>query len=110
MYCRYFISEEVISMKEENIESAKLSDDIKKRKYEQKIFGDVEDGNIEILRNMLYHITGLNDKYFFKQLGQFLGGLYTIALNRNKLKGLKWLIEQFKDPEIGVKGLNNLRA
>lgn len=50
-------------------------------------------------------MKNLKEKYFFKQLGQFLGGLYNIALNREKLTGLKGFREKFKSSDKGIKGV-----
>ena len=78
----------------------------KQTKYQLQEFNESEEDNFKTLNDMIKKMITINDsKIFFKQLGQFLGGLYNIALNREKLTGIKGFREQWKSDKKGVKGV-----
>lgn len=78
----------------------------KQTKYQLQEFNESEEDNFKTLNDMIKKMITINDsKIFFKQLGQFLGGLYNIALNREKLTGLKGFREKLKSSNKGVKGV-----
>ena len=104
------ILEEAIIMKEnikldENKKENKKENKGKQIKYQLQEFNKSEEEKFKILNEMLKKMENLNRKLFFKQLGQFLGGLYSIALNREKLTGLKGFREKLKSSNRGVKGV-----
>ena len=89
----------------ENNETDKIENKNIITKYQLQEFNKSEEENFNILNEMLDKMKNLKEKYFFKQLGQFLGGLYNIALNREKLTGIKGFREQWKSDKKGVKGV-----